>query len=109
MRGFDTFLKRNMMIKLKRKEKIKISNTIKNVKSFKNLKYPFKYLRHVCSSVKIPVKGRSRTEISKVLEIDSDFLIGKNHRIYFEFLIFFWCTNFIFLIKYILDFVLNLN
>ena len=79
MRGFDTFLKRNMMIKLKRKEKIKISNTIKNVKSFKNLKYPFKYLRHVCSSVKIPVKGRSRTEISKVLEIDSDLLIGKNH------------------------------
>lgn len=78
MRGFDTFLKRNMMIKLKRKEKIKISNSLKNVKSFKNLKYPFKYLRHVCSSVKIPVKGRSRTEISKVLEIDSDFLIGKN-------------------------------
>ena len=87
MRGFDSFFKGNTIIQFKRKKKNKISNSTKHMKSIKiNSEYPFKYLEHVCSLVKIPIKGRSKTEINSVIKIDCDNLIEKsnNHNIRFD-------------------------
>ena len=77
MRGFDTFVKGNQIIQFKRKEKSKISNSTKTIGTFKNnKKIHFRYLEHVCSMVKIPIKSkRSKTEINSVLKIKSNDLI----------------------------------
>ena len=77
MRGFDTFVKGNQIIQFKRKEKSKISNSTKIIGTFKNNeKLHFRYLEHVCSMVKIPIKSkRSKTEINSVLKIKSNDLI----------------------------------
>ena len=77
MRGFDTFVKGNQIIQFKRKEKSKISNSTKTIGTFKNNeKLHFRYLEHVCSMVKIPIKSkRSKTEINSVLKIKSNDLI----------------------------------
>ena len=87
MRGFDSFFKGNTIIQFKRKKKNKISNSTKHMKIIKiNSENPFKYLEHVCSLVKIPIKGRSKTEINSVIKIDCDNLIEKsnNHNIRFD-------------------------
>ncbi len=87
MRGFDSFFKGNTIIQFKRKKKNKISTSTKHMKIIKiNSQYPFKYLEHVCSMVKIPIKGRSKTEINSVIKIDCDNLIEKsnNHNIHFD-------------------------
>ena len=87
MRGFDSFFKGNTIIQFKRKKKNKISTSTKHMKIIKiNSEYPFKYLEHVCSLVKIPIKGRSKTEINSVIKIDCDNLIEKsnNHNIHFD-------------------------
>ena len=80
MRGFDTFVKGNQIIQFKRKEKSKISNSTKTIGTFKNNeKLHFRYLEHVCSMVKIPIKSkRSKTEINSVLKIKSNDLISFN-------------------------------
>ena len=77
MRGFDTFVKGNQIIQFKRKEKSKISNSTKAIGTFiNNEKLHFRYLEHVCSMVKIPIKSkRSKTEINSVLKIKSNDLI----------------------------------
>ena len=80
MRGFDTFLKGNTIIQFKRKEKNKISNSTKQNKCIKNInsEYPFRYLKNLCSMVKIQVKLRSKTDFKNILIIDSEKLIKKN-------------------------------
>ena len=80
MRGFDTFFKGNQIIQFKRKEKTKISNSTKSIPIFvNNENLHFRYLEHVCSMVKIPIKSkRSKTEINSVLKIKSNDLISFN-------------------------------
>ena len=77
MRGFDTFFKGNQIIQFKRKEKTKISNSTKSIPIFVNNEIlHFRYLEHVCSMVKIPMKSkRSKTEINSILKIKSNNLI----------------------------------
>ena len=77
MRGFDTFVKGNQIIQFKRKEKTKISNSTKSIPIFvNNENLHFRYLEHVCSMVKIPMKSkRSKTEINSILKIKSNNLI----------------------------------
>ncbi len=78
MRGFDAFFKGNTIIQFKRKKKNKISTSTKHMKIIKiNSQYPFKYLEHVCSMVKIPMKNRTKTEINTVLKVNSNDLISK--------------------------------
>ena len=77
MRGFDTFFKGNTIIQFKRKGKYKYCNSTKNMTIKININYPFKYLEHVCSMVKIPMKNRTKTEINTVLKVNSNDLISK--------------------------------